>query len=90
MTNENSGKTALQLLEFRPQEVLVNGTYESIYSGHKQKRTKYGSRHYYRHEFSINKDDKNILLYIDSGLLLKKGFVPKYNTKLFNRKEIGI
>jgi len=84
MTNENTGKTALQLLEFRPQEALLNGTYEAIYSGHQQKRTKYGSRYYYRHTFSINKEDKNVLIAIDSGLLLKKGFVPKYNTKLFN------
>lgn len=81
---DNSGKTALQLLEFRPQEVLPNGTYEATYLMYKQKRTKYGSRYYYQHTFNVNKDDKKILLNIDSGLFLKKGFVPQYNTKLFN------
>lgn len=88
MTTDQTKKTGVTLMDLVANGIkkseLKDGVYDATYQRHDDRKTKYGNRSYFQHSFDIKVDDGNTTLLVDSGRQLKKGHIPKYNTKLFN------
>lgn len=82
----NVTKTAMDLLAMAPPpNNLEDGLYFAEYVSYKKKRAKENGNYYYEHTLKIVNDEKHegSLFHILSSTDFRKGFTPKYNTKLY-------